>query len=191
MNNAEENVLSGCYHDEVAYTTGYRLGDGTIELDDKLFTTFDTGIDGGVMGEINRLSACFDPSTDLPRFAVSLKPVECVDNAGFNACETHDKTVCEHCDEEIDYDCECEFCDTCDEWVGPGEPCISCDEYDDKPGCMGDDEDDYDDWCSNCEEYPEYCECGCDDEEAEKQCDETQVSSLNAFHRARYLKTKE
>ena len=63
---------------------------------------------------------------------------------------SHLGVACDHCDEEVDDDCECEFCDTCDEWVGPGEPCISCDE---------DDEDDDDDWCHNCEEYPEYCEC--------------------------------
>jgi len=184
MNDAKEKFLSGCYHDGVVYATGYELEDGEIELDNKLFTTFDTGIDGGVMAEINRLDASFDPSNDIRRFVVSLKLGQVMNDEGCDECGTHDRAegdtlcedclddnviFCEYCDEETDTGaCECEFCDTCDGWVEPGEPCISCDEEDDDEyGCMGDDDDD---------------DC----------CDDGVVSPpLNAFQRARYLKSKE
>jgi len=178
MNDAEKKVLSGCYHDGVVYATGYEIDDGTIELDDKLFTTFDSGIDGGVMAEINRLDASFDPSNDIRRFVVSLKLGEVMNDAVCEDCLDDEDIFCEHCDEEVDTgDCECEFCDTCDEWVGPGEPCISCDEYDDEGGCMGDDP------CDDCDEY----DCVCDDDCVDKVV----VPPLNAFCRARYLKSKE
>ena len=186
MNDAEKKVLSGCYHDGVVYATGYELEDGEIELDNKLFTTFDSGIDGGVMAEINRLVASFNPSSDLRRFVVSLKLNEVMNDAG--------RDMCYHCDKNDSMEGET-WCEDCldDYCCGCSESWSDCD-CDLEGGCMGDepcDDDDEDDWCNNCEEYPEYCKCGCDDEDAEKQCDETQVSSLNAFDRARYLKSKE
>jgi len=70
--------LGECYHDGVAYAIGYNNGFGTIELEDKIFTTFDTGIDGGVLGELNRINANFDRSRDLPKFVVALKPVHII-----------------------------------------------------------------------------------------------------------------
>ena len=181
----EEGVrLGGCYHDGVAYTTGYRTGHGDdIELDDQLFTTFDTGINGGVAGELNHLRASFDPAKDVPRFAVALKPVKIIENnndqeAGCEISPLCEKSLEDYCrsDYELDF-CDdenedsgnagCDMCGIndrapgskfCDECIE--EMCPDCEELLEDCCCEDGDDEDY---CFGCDNY-QYCDCNDDDD---------------------------
>lgn len=67
--------LGGCYHDAVAYSLGYEVSPGVIELCGETFTTLDTGIDGGARAALRRHRQNYDPDRDVERLIVALKPV--------------------------------------------------------------------------------------------------------------------
>lgn len=74
---AAEAALGGCYHDGVAYSLGYDAN-GVVELDGRTFTSLNTGMDGGAAAALREHRQNFDPSRDIPRFIVALKPVRIV-----------------------------------------------------------------------------------------------------------------
>jgi len=76
--NVMKESLGDCYHDDVAYSLGYRTSDGVIELCGETYTNLNTGIDGGAMAALRRHRQNFDPSRDIERFIVALKPVRVV-----------------------------------------------------------------------------------------------------------------
>jgi len=174
-NPSEEGIqLGGCYHSGVAWGIGYNIGGDKIELHNKIFTTFDSGINGGVAAELKKLRENFDPSRDIPKFAVALKPVRIVepdddgedtDNAGCDQCG---------CCDRVDGETWCEDClDTyCPECEQPWEDCT----------CNEDDGDD-DDYCPGCDNY-QYCDC----DELDEEFVADTFSPMNAFARARWLK---
>ncbi len=173
----KEVYLGGCYHSGLAYALGY-YASGEIELDEEIFTN----INGGAREALKEHRRDFDPSRDVKRFIVALKPVEVImdeeeneydefdDNAGCDSCGENDRiegeNLCEFCLEDETYD-------NCDE-----ECCSSCDYCSDK-------EDD----CCLCEDCVYEDTCYCEDE----LCDEFVADTfepMNAFARARWLKAQ-
>jgi len=99
LNESVEKELGLCYHDNVVYGIGYAVGGGRIELCDRIFTTFNTGIDGGVVGALNDLS-----SRGVNYFAVAMKPVHIYTKS----CEEQG-TVTDEPDNHLEYGL-CEIC---------------------------------------------------------------------------------
>ena len=172
-------VLGGRYHDGVVYATGYAVDDGAIELDDKLFTTFDTGISGGVAGELDRLRANFNPSNDIRRFAVALKTVKIID-------DKYDDSYCGNCDQNGN-NCTCLSAIA----VWP----VCCQNWED---CPCDDDEDYCDECGSdyddCEcEYccgEEGCLCNPNNDNLNEEFASDTFRPMNAFTRARWIKAR-
>jgi len=195
--------LGGCYHSGVAWGIGYYVGGQCIELHDKIFTSFDSGMNGGVTAELRKLRENFDPSRDVPKFAVALKPVRIVEpdddgentgNAGCDQCGCCDRvdgeTWCEDCLDTYCLECEQPWEDcTC----GDDDACIHCGLDPDTCGCWdkSDDEDDGDE-DTNC-----ICCSGINEDgskyfsDCNKKNNEVEFPPLNAFARARLLKSQE
>ena len=84
--------LGDCYHDRVAYAIGYFVGNHRIELANKLFTTLNSGINGGVEAELDRIANdSSDTLFGVNLFAVALKPTHIFDNAGCDCCGINDR----------------------------------------------------------------------------------------------------
>lgn len=163
--------LGDCYHTGKAYCLGYRNGHGEeIELDKKLFTGLDGGIEGGAKAALKRHPEEF-PMRDIPRFIVELSAVRIIDEDTSNCDEDDDNFdddgYCNECG-EIFIDCECE--DICD-----------------IDGC----------WCNDRHlDNTEICECGyhdedccCDTDEFDYENVDQTFRPMNAFARAQWLKS--
>jgi len=183
--------MGGCYHSGVAWGIGYYAGGRCIELHDKIFTTFDSGINGGVAAELRKMRENHDPSRDVPKFAIALKPVRIVEldgdgedtgNAGCDQCGCCDrvdgKLLCEDCLDTYCPECEQPW----EDCLCNNDECIHCGLDPDTCGCWdeSDDEDDDDD-----DDCPG---CGCDKFDDEFIADT--FRSMNAFARARWLKAR-
>lgn len=178
-----EVVLCGCYHSGLAYVLGYDAN-GEVELDSKLFTNFNTGLNGGAVAAQMAHRQQFDPNCDIKRFIVALKPVQILtgipdgddyqleNNVWCDLCCINDREEgekwCEDCLDDCCHDCgdEAGYCDCEDAYED------DCNKY----GCYCDTNDN-EDFCDMCSKRFNQ--------------DETPVSSLNAFARARHLKSKE
>ncbi len=211
--------LGGCYHTGKAYCLGYRNDhDGEVELDTKIFTGLNGGVEGGAEAALNRHRENFDCTKDIPRFIVELSTVRIIDedtgNAGCDRCGTQDREDgeiwCQNClteDRQNKFDicpgCNLDVkdCNCSDEGI-----CTNC--YNDEEHC----DCDTDDWCLDCDKNPCMCdesfccdcgelqeECTCEDICGEKGCwcddlDDENVdktfSAMNAFARARWLSAK-
>lgn len=97
MNKENDLHLGDCYHSGLAYALGYHAND-ELELDAKLFTNLDTGLDGNAMAALLDHRRHFDPSRDVERFIVALKPVKIIMN--------EEDDTCDDCCERLD-DCYC------------------------------------------------------------------------------------
>jgi len=193
--------MGGCYHSGVAWGIGYYTDDQCVELHDKIFTTLDSGHDGGVAAELKKLRDNFDPSRDVPKFAVALRPVLIVEpdddgedacNAGCDLCgydyRVDGEAWCEACLEDNCYECEQPWDDcTCNE--DADDDCIHCGLDPETCGCWdeSDDEDDgdNDDYCPDCGNY-QYCDC----DELDEEFVADTFRPMNAFARARWLKAR-
>lgn len=76
---AMRDTLGGCYRDGVAYSLGYRTSEGVIELCGEVFTSLDSGIDGGALAALRRHRQNFDPGRDVKRIIVALRPVRVIE----------------------------------------------------------------------------------------------------------------
>lgn len=173
MNKKNDLSLGGCYHDGLVYALGY-YANGEIELEDQLFTNLKRGFHGGIIAALAEHQRQFDPSRNVERFIVALKPVQILantpdekydkpeNNAGCGSCGENDR---------IEGD---KFC----------EDCID------------------DDICDNCCERLDDCYCDCDEDNKEEPfhmcedefCEEFIADTfqpMNAFVRARWLKVKQ
>lgn len=185
-----EICLGGCYHSGCAWGIGYYAHGKTIELLDNIFTTFNSGFNGGVVAELKKIHAKFNPLRDVPKFAVALKPVRIVklddeevwtDNARCDKCGCCDRADGKLCRVEKDL----RYCDDCLRY-GINPETRDCWDYDDE-------DDRYDsaisiiddDCCPGCGNY-QYCDC--DEFDVEFVADT--FRSMNAFARARWLKTR-
>jgi hypothetical protein len=175
----EEITLGGCYHSGLAYALGYDAN-GEVELCSKLFTNFNTGLNGGAVAAQMEHRKQFDPNRDIKRFIVALKPVKILtgipDGENYKLEDkSHDTCgnsgVCEYCeiDECADGELWCQDC--IDE-----DTCGSCDERYDDCECEFCD---YEDGCG--------CDCVCDTKVVEDH--EVVPPPLNAFARARWIKS--
>jgi len=167
----QDIIMGGCYHNGVAWGIGYYAADQFLELHNEIFTTFDSGINGGVAAELKRLHDNFDPSRDIPKFAVALKPIRIVklsDNSGCDICGTNDRIEC------------CKYCQDCLD----DETCPDCDRFYDECCC-----DDY------CEEDDYYEEDDCKElyHDTCTSCNSCLCKNsprLNPFDRARLIKKR-
>lgn len=117
----DEVTLGGCYHTGLAYSLGYYPSDNNdeIELSGETFTNFNTGLNGGARAALLEHRKNFDPSRDLPRFIVALKPVEIISPPNEHDCcsAEDDDDICGDCGNYFeDCICCCEDCydDPCD-----------------------------------------------------------------------------
>jgi len=199
----KEVTLGGCYHTGLTYALGYDAN-GEIELDSKLFTNLDTGLDGGAMEALVQHRNGFDPNRDVEKFIVALKPVKVIARVTYGRspepeddcnCETYgvkdgegNPVLCNDCAKEMtceicgNYDdCDC-FCSECG---GIIEDDCSCDyDEDDCLGCGLDPNN-----CGGCGDSDECDECL---DELSAEFDNELVSdtfrTMNPFERARYVK---
>lgn len=184
----KEITLGGCYHTGMVYALGYDAN-GVVELDDKIFTNFDTGLNGGAVAALNDHRKRFDADRDLKRFIVALKPIKIMDEQDETTkckrchilpcaekqmfCETciYDTMCCRCFAEYNNCDCgdyTCRGCDdrkenaVCNKCCCDGRDCLSCHKH------MRNDQ------CLECEQTIENCFCDyeddedfCDDEDCE------------------------
>lgn len=208
--------LGGCYHTGKAYCLGYRNGhDGEVELDTKIFTGLNGGVESGAESALNRHREKFDCTADIPRFIVELAAVRIIDEN--TNVDTHvGPDICDQCLNSVEHCVCCEnfkihvdFC-SCDETSDDDEDC-KCGSHSDDCNCDGA-LDDVDDYCFDCGERDEDClcyeddddcircgmdsdTCGCWDEGGcmdtsdldDENVDKT-FRPMNAFARARWLK---
>lgn len=186
--------LGGCYHTGLAYALGYDAN-GELELCSKLFTTLDSGIDGGARAALDKHRRLFCPNRDVEQFIVSLQPVEILHQVPESPDDIDSAPGCSHCEEKADEDCCCHNYDECDE-----ECCTSF-------SCGDDNEDDF---CLACHEYIDYCtcddgetclgceelfdNCSCDDGYEDELCQELVSETfqpMNAFARARWMRAQQ
>lgn len=211
MENQQEVSLGGCYHDGLAYSLGYDAH-GDVELVGRTFTNFNTGLNGGAMAALLEHRRQFDPSVDVERFIVALKPVKII--MGREEGESYELTGCDYCGvrnnsvhlsengDDICSNClkddTCDVCQKrCDNCVCPdhiddcecgGEPpenctcCLVCDRLEENCICKDDC-----DCCYDC--HDPYCggECRFDNDDCVCNTEAVLPSLMNAFDRARWL----
>ena len=160
-------TLGDCYHTGLAYALGYDAN-GEVELCGKVFTNLNTGGDSA-MKALSEHRQQFNPHRDIKRFIVALKPVKIITGLEDN----EDDEICRECGEG--------YCDCCCDDEYDDEYCGNCNSH----NCCCDDDDDYDEdgYCNQCMEICTDCTCN--------NKNEADITPLNAFARARWLKSQE
>lgn len=164
--NTSKVKLGGCYHTGKAYCLGYRNScDGEVELDTKVFTCLDSGVDGGAMAALNQHKERFDCSADIPRFIVELAAVRIIAedtdvglHVGPDVCDGCLNSIehcvcCKKCSIHVDFchcDETCEGCCNLEEDCTCESMCEECHGFD----CACDEK-----VCVDCGEELENCTC--------------------------------
>lgn len=172
MINKDNPHLGGCYHTGLAYALGYDAN-GELELCSKLFTTLDSGIDGGALSALNKHRRLFCPDRDVEQFIVEMKPVKILHRVPESPYGLDNTPGCCHCEEKADENCCCHEYDESE-----GDWCKECGYYTDtlryQPSLLCHCPRPEDDTCLACNSP--LLSCCCDDE---TECDEECCTSCS------------